>query len=116
MRRKTTNIRRKRSRSVKGKVAAFVGYQKGRGTTSNDISRMLGGRFGAPNIRRMCSRWGLPEDDRNSKVIPVRVSNARAAQLKVLAGRRNMAVEDWAGRVLEVCIKDDMYNAVVDED
>ena len=77
---------------------------------------MLDDRYGAPNIRRVCARWGLPKDARDTKIISVRVSNLRAAELKVLAGRRDMTSEDWAGRVLEVCIKDDMYNAVVDED
>lgn len=116
MRRKIKEQKPKRPPITSGKVAALIGFQKGRGASSRDISKLLGGRYGAPNIRRMCARWGLPKDARNSKVLSVRVSNLRAAELKVLASRRGMAVEDWAGRVLEVCIKDDMYNAVVDED
>jgi hypothetical protein len=106
----------KKSRPLNKKQVAFIAYHKGRGATSHEISRLMGGVPSPATIRRQIAVWGMPKERPNLRTVPVLLSSKRGADLDKAALARSRTSSDLASEVIAVCVKDQMFNAILDEE
>ncbi len=95
--------------------SAVIAFHLGKGMTSVDVSKMLGDGTSPETIRRMETLWGLPKRGRGRK-FQINVSQFRRKQLERHAKRKGVAPETLLERVCDLVLKDNMVDAVLDED
>lgn len=97
--------------------ALRVGYLTGRGMQSHEIAAALADGTTAATIRRMWYLARLEKVGRNRNTVPVAIelTSYQRKALGILASAMNLTAEEWLRRIAAAAIKDDMYNAIVDE-
>lgn len=98
--------------------AIRVGFLTGRGHQSHEIAEALADGTTSHTIRRMWSRAKLGKigKERNEVEIRIVLTSYQRKALGILASAMNLSAEEWLRRIAAAAIKDDMYNAIVDEE
>lgn len=94
--------------------SAFIGFHLGRQMSSVDVAKLLRDGTSAPTIRRMIRLWGLPTKGMRRGIV-VSVPRHSIAKLEKLAKKRGLTPERYLDRICFYAIRDDMYDAIVDE-
>jgi hypothetical protein len=99
--------------------AANVGFWTGRGWSAGEISRELADGTSPSALRAQWRRWKLPMEKRDKHKPATAVVNLTypaRARLAQLAKARKMAPEEWLSLVALAAIRDDLFDAVVDDE
>lgn len=94
--------------------AALVAFRTGQGWTSVAIANELNDGTSAETIRHLWKIWKLPYDGRKVLFQIPMTDQTRGLLLK-RSIKVKLEPQDWAAKVLQYAIKDDMYNAIVEE-
>lgn len=97
--------------------ALRVGYLTGRGLQSHEIAAILADGTTAATVRRMWYLARLEKVGRRRNTVPI-VIELTAYQRKalgLLASAKGLSADEWLRRVASAAIKDNLYNAIVDE-
>lgn len=94
--------------------AAYIAFHLGQQMTSVAVAEMMRDGTSAPTIRRMIKLWGLPMKGVRRGIV-VSVPRHMKQRLEKIAARRGISSERYLDRVCFFAIRDDMFDAIVDE-
>lgn len=94
--------------------AAFIAFHLGQQMSSVDVADLMRDGTSAPTIRRMIKLWGLPMKGMRRGVV-VSIPRHMKQRLEKIAARRGMSSDRYLDRVCFYAIRDDMFDAIVDE-
>lgn len=94
--------------------ALLVGYLTGIGRTARAIAEHLADGTSSETIRAQWRRQGIC-DRREGTEVRVALTTHELTRLHQLAADRGFEPDEWLRRVAAAAIRDDLFNAVVDE-
>jgi len=94
--------------------AAWIAFQIGQQKSSREIEREIRDGTSAATIRRMIHLWKLPVTGMRRGIV-VQLAQGRRARLEKLAAKRGITPEQYLDRICSHAIRDDLYDAIVDE-
>jgi len=95
--------------------ALRIGYLTGLGRTARAIAEELADGTTPESIRGQWRRHGIVDRRRDGVDIRVRLSSYELKALGQAAEARGLDPEEWVRRVASAAIRDDLFDAVVDE-
>lgn len=97
--------------------ALQVGFLTGRGHQSHEIADILADGTTSHTIRKQWYRAKLGKLGKKRNEVEVRIvlTSYQRKALGILASALGIPAEEWLRRIVAAAIKDDMYNAIVDE-
>ncbi|MDC9822990.1 hypothetical protein PRN20_04540 [Devosia sp. ZB163] len=95
--------------------AMLIGYLTGRGRTARAIAEFLADGTSPETIRGQWRRHRICDRRRDGVDFQITLSTYELRRLEELALARGLDPEDWIHRVTSAAIRDDLFDAVVDE-
>ena len=92
----------------------LIGFLAGIGRSSVDIAADLADGTTPETIRAQWRRHGIAARTKATQV-PIELGRHHLGRLSDLAKARGIAPEEWLRRLAVAAIKDDLFDAVVDE-
>lgn len=94
--------------------AAWIAFHLGQQLSSVDVAELMRDGTSAPTIRRMIKLWGLPMKGMRRGIV-VSIPRQSRVRLEKLASKRGITPERYLDRICFFAIRDDMFDAIVDE-
>lgn len=95
--------------------SAWIAFHLGQQMSSVDIAEKMRDGTSAPTIRRMIKLWDLPMRGMRRGVVVCMPRQTRI-RLERLAKQRGLTPERYLDKIVFFAIRDDMFDAIVDED
>ena len=94
--------------------AAWIAFHLGQHMSSVDVAELMRDGTSAQTIRRMIKLWGLPMKGMRRGIV-VSIPRQSRIRLETLASKRGITPERYLDRICFFAIRDDMFDAIVDE-
>ena len=94
--------------------SAWIGFHLGQQLSSRHIEELIRDGTSAATIRRMVKLWELPIKSMRRGIV-VSIPRQSRIRLEKLASKRGITPERYLDRICYFAIRDDMFDAIVDE-